>query len=50
VAHFHHERHHQDKGNVRLFPAVHHATEHQGLIQCRERLGGLLKYYARDAA
>jgi Integrase core domain len=50
VEHFHHERNHQGKGNVLLFPAVHHAPMHQGLIQCRERLGGLLKYYARDAA
>ena len=50
VEHFHHERNHQGEGNVLLFPAVHHATEHQGLIQCRERVGGLLKYYARNAA
>ncbi len=50
VAHFHHERHHQDKGNVLLFPAVSQSTEQQGPMQCRERLGGLLKYYTRDAA
>ena len=41
---------HQSKDNVLLFPAVSHDTECQGLIQCRERLGGLLKYYAREAA
>jgi hypothetical protein len=50
VAHFHHERNHQGKGNVLLFPAVRHGTAQQGPMQCRERLGGLLKYYTRDAA
>jgi transposase InsO family protein len=50
VEHFHHERHHQGKGNVLLFPAVSQSTEQQGPMQCRERLGGLLKYYTRDAA
>jgi putative transposase len=50
VAHFHHERNHQGKGNMLLFPAVSQAPEHTGPIQCRERLGGLLKYYAREAA
>jgi transposase InsO family protein len=50
VEHVHHERTHQGKGNVLLLPAVSHDTERQGLIQCRERLGGLLKYYAREAA
>ena len=50
VAHFHHERNHQGKGNVRLFPAVHQDAERQSPMQCRERLGGLLKYYHCDAA
>jgi len=50
VAHFHHERNHQGKGNVLLFPAVSQAPAHKGPIQCRERLGGLLKYYEREAA
>jgi putative transposase len=50
VAHFHHERNHQGKGNVRLFPAVSHDSAREGPIQCRERLGGLLKYYEREAA
>src|SRR5437879_10313424 len=48
-AHFHHERNHQGKGNVLLFPAVSRDTESQGTKQCRERLGGLLKYYTCDA-
>src|SRR6266853_1539796 len=50
VAHFHHERNHQGKGNVLLFPQPSSAGEHEGTIQCRERLGGLLKYYEREAA
>ena len=45
VAHFHHERNHQGKGNVLLFPTVNQDAERAGPIQCRERLGGLLKYY-----
>jgi putative transposase len=50
VEHFHHERNHQGKGNVLLFPVVSPGTGRQGPVQCRERLGGLLKYYAREAA
>src|SRR2546422_109700 len=37
-------------GNVRLFPAGSQDPECPGPMQCRERLGGLLKYYAREAA
>jgi putative transposase len=50
VAHFHHERNHQGKGNVLLFPVIHHDAKCEGPIQGRSRLGGLLKYYERDAA
>ena len=50
VEHFHSERNHQGKGNVLLFPAVSQDPECEGPMQCRERLGGLLKYYAREAA
>src|ERR1043166_4979628 len=50
VEHYHHERNHQGKGNVLLFPAVSQDTVRQGPVQCGERLGGLLKYYAREAA
>ena len=50
VEHFHHERNHQGKGNVLLFPTVSQDTVRQGPVQCRERLGGLLKYYTREAA
>jgi putative transposase len=50
VAHFHHERNHQGKGNVLLFPVVSQDREGAGPMQCRERLGGLLKYYTYEAA
>jgi transposase InsO family protein len=45
VEHYHWESNHQGKGNVLLFPAVGQDMERQGAIQCRERLGRLLKYY-----
>jgi putative transposase len=50
VAHYHHERNHQGKGNVLLFPTSRADERCVGLIHCRERLGGLLKDYVRDAA
>ena len=50
VAHVHHERNHQGKDNVLLFPPISQDTVRQGPVQCRERLGGLLKYYERAAA
>ena len=50
VEHFHSERNHQGKGNVLLFLSndERHGRR-RGSICCRERLGGLLKYY-RSAA
>jgi transposase InsO family protein len=50
IEHYHHERNHQGKGNVLLFPTVSPDTVRAGPLQCRERLGGLLKYYEHDAA
>jgi hypothetical protein len=50
VAHYHEERPHQGKGNIVLFPSVSQNTKRAGPIQCRERLGGLLKYYERKAS
>ena len=51
VNHFHAERNHQGKGNVILFPAPEDwIGELSGDIQTRERLGGLLKFYYREAA
>jgi putative transposase len=49
VDHFHAERNHQGKGNVLLFPR---ATDQQreAPVRCRERLGGILRYYHREAA
>jgi putative transposase len=49
-AHYHGERNHQGKGNKLLFPEAADKTEERGhVVECRHRLGGLLKYYARAA-
>ena len=49
--HFHTERNHQGKGNVILFPTPpDRMGETAGRICTRERLGGLLKFYHREAA
>ena len=46
AAHYHLERNHQGKGNKLLTPAA----ERKGRkIRCHQRLGGLLKFYARAA-
>src|SRR4030095_12919594 len=50
VDHYHHERNHQGKDNVLLFPTISQDTVRAGPLQCRERLGGLLKYYECEAA
>src|SRR5580700_8264709 len=50
-AHYHEERNHQGKDNVLLFPLLTQAVRgEQEKVRCRERLGGLLKYYEREAA
>jgi transposase InsO family protein len=50
-AHYHEERNHQGKNNVLLFPLPTQAVRgEQEKVRCRERLGGLLKYYEREAA
>jgi putative transposase len=50
-AHYHEERNHQGKDNVLLFPLPIPAVRgEQEKVRCRERLGGLLKYYDREAA
>jgi putative transposase len=42
--HYHSERNHQGKGNVLLFPHSAELPKSRGpAIECRERLGGLLK-------
>jgi putative transposase len=50
VAHYHEERPHQGKGNVVLLPLPSERVGHGGSIRCRERLGGLLRYYHQEAA
>jgi hypothetical protein len=48
--HYHSERNHQGKGNRILFPDMRTQQHRQGhAIECRHRLGGLLKYYKRAA-
>jgi putative transposase len=49
VEHYHAERNHQGKGNVLLFPRDG-SIRHAQTMQCRERLGGLLRYYHQEAA
>ena len=50
LLHYHEERNHQGKGNRILFPFQTEARRDMGAVRCRERLGGLLKYYEREAA
>ena len=51
LAHYHGERNHQGKDNVVLFPTLTADTcTADGPVACRERLGGLLKYYYQQAA
>jgi Homeodomain-like domain/Integrase core domain len=49
VEHYHAERNHQGKGNVLLFPRGTNILRAEP-VQCRQRLGGLLRYYHREAA
>ena len=49
LAHFHAERPHQGKGNVLLFPEPTDRASPANRVECRQRLGGLLRYYARAA-
>jgi putative transposase len=50
LEHYHQERNHQGKDNLLLFPvSARRGGGSEGAIRCRERLGGLLKYYSRAA-
>ena len=49
LAHYHMERNHQGLGN-RLIEEGSEVGRTTGEVQCRERLGGLLRYYYRSAA
>jgi putative transposase len=51
LVHYHEERNHQGKDNVLLFPATKKAVRSSDeSVGCKERLGGLLKYYHLEAA
>jgi len=51
IEHYHFERNHQGKGNVLLFASSNDLESKESARgQCRERLGGLLKYYHSRAA
>ena len=50
VEHYHAERNHQGKDNVPLFPRDANIRREPQPVQCRERLGGLLRYYHQEAA
>jgi putative transposase len=47
VAHYHRERNHQGLGNELITPAT--AVARGTRVRCRDRLGGLLRYYHRAA-
>ena len=49
LAYYHAERNHQSLDNEIIQPGEE-VGRHDGEIQCRERLGGMLRYYYRDAA
>ncbi len=49
VAHYHLERNHQGLDNKLIFP-VQESCWTQDSIRCRERLGGMLRYYYHEAA
>jgi transposase InsO family protein len=49
VQHYHRERNHQGLGNELIDPSDN-VDAVAGKIECRERLGGMLKYYHRRAA
>jgi len=48
---YHVERNHQGKDNVLLFTKATRAMDRvDGSVGCKDRSGGLLKYYHREAA
>jgi len=46
---YHTERNHQGLSNRLINPEVDH-LENTGVVQRRQRLGGMLNYYYRDVA
>ena len=49
LLHYHEERNHQGLANEIIRPGDEVGSV-AGKIECRERLGGMLRYYFRDAA
>ena len=49
LEHYHAERNHQGLDN-RIVEPSEEVGRSEGTIHCRERLGGILRYYYRDAA
>ena len=49
LEHYHHERNHQSLGNRFIDPLTEVGSA-DGTVACCERLGGVLRYYYRDAA
>jgi len=49
LAHYHHERNHQGLANQLITPEPDLGS-HRGQVRRRDRLGGLLSYYHREAA
>ena len=49
LLHYHEERNHQGLDNQIIEPGDEIGCD-KGIVQCREQLGGLLRYYHRDAA
>jgi putative transposase len=49
VGHYHRERNHQGLAN-RLIEPGEEVGRTTGVVQCHERLGGVLRYYYRQAA
>ncbi len=49
ATYYHHERNHQGIGN-RLIDPQEEIGAADGPVACRERLGGMLRYYYREAA
>ncbi|MFH0901580.1 MAG: hypothetical protein V2A73_13210, partial [Pseudomonadota bacterium] len=49
TAHYHEERNHQGLGNELIVPLQQPANTNAP-VECRERLGGILRFYYRLAA
>jgi hypothetical protein len=50
VAHYHGERNHQGLDNRLIVPLAKSVEAAGGSVERRQRLGGLLNYYYREAA